>query len=367
MSKRSNESNVYKPKMTGFLMGAVALALLVVILLAATVMILSNSASENEPNDPPAQTTTATPDDKPAATTPPVSTDDPAVTTPPVSTDDPQVPQGPVTPTNPNRVPTKVEATEATVPVLKDAIHEGSLLLFDDTHTYQKDPALLLSRTDMGKLSADKLLSTYGFELIRGNTGNYTVAGSNRFLNAEALYYFNEMMADYAKESSNTDVQVRNAYYYSSDAGDAETMEHSTGYYIDLQIYRANGTYPFNYEPLKSEYYDWFVDNCWKYGFIHVRDTGSYSTFRFIGSAHAAYMNKNGLNLTQYLAAVTVFSYEGDRLKVTDGFGWEWWVYYVKSTADTTSIPVLGDENSYRISGNNTDGYVVAINTACFS
>lgn len=362
MSAHSNDNNVYKPKSTGFLIASFLLVLLIIAVLVSAVLLATSNTNDKE------QTTASTKTDKPAVSTgegtvagsetsSPTGTDDTPETSVPATTDAPD------TPNTPSRTPTKVSPTESTVEAASDAMHEGSLLLLNDKYTYQKDPALLISRSDMGSLTAERRLERYNFELVTGATGNYTVAGSNRFLDKDALYYFNEMTADYVKESGNKDVQVRNAYYYSGT--DKESIEHATGYYLDLQIFRSTGTYPLNYETFKREYYDWFVDNCWKYGYVHVRDTGSYSTFRFVGAAHAAYMNKKGLDLEGYLAEVTQYT-RNSYLQVTDGFGWEWWIYYVKALGETTEIPVIGNEVSYDISGDNLNGYIVAVNTSCF-
>ncbi len=368
MPEHSNDTNVYKPKFTGFLIAAVLLVLLVVVVLISTIFILS-SRSKN-----PAQTTLL-PDN---SQNPVISTDGSITTADPVGTDDPSVStlspdvtDDPDTPDTPSKTPVKVSPTETQVSVSKEAMNEGSLLMLDSTHGYQKDPSLLITRSAMAQLSADKLLQDYGFVKMTGGTGNYVLAGSNRFANSEAVAYFGEMMKDFAAASGHTDVQVRNAYYYTGVAGDEESVEHATGYYLDLEIFRTGkGTYPLNYETMKSEYYDWFIANCWKYGFVHVRDIDrsdeKYSTFRFVGAAHAAVMNKYKFDLSQYLSAITVYTYE-NRMKITDGYGWEWWVYYVKSSGDNTSIPVIGNEHSYRISGNNLNGYVVAINSSCFS
>lgn len=379
MSEHSNGNNVYKPKLTGFLIAAVALLVLVVVLLVSTILILTlgpksgdntqNDSTEsdvlqnNGTQDP--STTTAAPDstDDPDTTDTPDNPDNPDVPIIPDNPDDPDVPSVPV---DPNRVPTKVSPDEITLTLPQSEINEGSLLLLDDDHPYQKDPTTLISRGDMSKLSADKLLENYGFVRVTASSGNYSIKDANIFLNADAYYYFNEMMKDYVKEKGHTDVQIRNAYYYTS-ADDNESVEHATGYYIDLQIFRSNGSYPLNYETMKNDYYNWFVDNCWKYGFVHVRDiAGKYSSFRFVGAAHAAVMNKFGLDHSQYLSAITVYSY-AQPLKVTDGFGWEWWIYYVKSAGELTSFTTLGNEDSYHVSGNNTDGYIIAINTSCFA
>lgn len=362
MSERSN-NNVYRPKFTGFLVAAIALVLLVVALLASTVMILTINSQKDEQTTGPISTAAPTDSSNTTSgtTLPTEETDDPSQTSaPPSVTDDP------VVPTIPSRVPPKVSPDESTITLTADAVNAGSLILLDDDHPYQVDPALMITRTAMGKLSEDELLETYGFERIPNTNSNYMLSSYNCFINSNALYYFKEMMADYVKESGNTDVQLCNGYYCTGDANDIESVEHSTGYYIDLQVHRPEGTYPLNYESMKAAYYDWFIENCWKYGFLHIRDKNNYSSFRFVGAAHAAAMHNSGTNINQYLDAISVYSYE-NRFRVTDGFGWEWWIYYVRSAGDATEIQILGNDQSCFISGDNLSGYVVAINSSCFA
>lgn len=360
MSERSN-NNVYKPKITGFLVAAIALVLLVVALLASTVLILTSRQNSEQTTVPSGTAQPPRTSNTSAQTTPP-----PETTPDPNRTELPDVTGDPVVPANPTRVPTKVAPTESTLTLSSDSLFKGGLILLDDDHPYPIDRSLMITRTAMGKLSAEELRSVYGFERVPNTSDDYMLSSFNCFIDSSALYYFKEMMADYAKETSNTDVQLCNGYYCTGDDDDVESVEHSTGLYIDLQVHRAEGTYPLNYEPFKQSYYDWFIDNCWKYGFIHVRDRNNYSSFRFVGAAHSAAMHNYGFTLNQYLDAISVHSYD-NRFRVTDGFGWEWWIYYVRSAGDATEIPIIGNEQSCYISGDNQSGYVIAINSSCFA
>lgn len=358
MSAR-NENNVYKPKVTGFLIACILLVLLVIVMLGSTIVLLSGRSDTPKETQAPAKT------DAPIGTSGDTTTAAPEVTDGTPTTAAPEGTDTPVTPTTPTRVPAKVSPTESTLSLPLSAQNSGSLLLLDEDHPYQVDLSLMLGRAEMNQLSDAELAETYGFSRVSASSSNYKLSSLHTFLNSDALYYFDEMMADYVKANGNTDVQLLYGYYCEKN-DKIESIEHSTGYYIDLQVHRAEGTYPLNYERFKSEYYDWFVENCWKYGFTHVRDKNNYTTFRFVGAAHAAAMNKYGFGLSEYLSAITVYS-KDNFLRITDGFGWEWRVYYVQATGDNTAVPVMGTEESYDISGNNLNGYIVAINTACFS
>ena len=181
------------------------------------------------------------------------------------------------------------------------------------------------------------------------------------------------MMADLAAVAGSGNVQVRNAYYYDSnltavtDQESLESVEHSTGFVVDLEVNTGNGIYALSHPSQRTQFYDWLIENCWKYGFIHLRDTTNYSSFRYVGIPHAAVMHKDEqMDFATYLTVVTAYNFD-NRLKVTDATGAEWWIYYVKADTETVSIPVLGTEGVYQISGDNNGGFIVAINSAEFA
>jgi len=218
----------------------------------------------------------------------------------------------------------------------------------------------------MSKLTAPYLLLNYNFKNVYGTTnGNYTVrAATGYYLDVDALDNFNKMMEAFATATGHKDVQVRNAYYYDPSE---EVCINATGLAVDLQIYTADKkTYPLKYTPLKAEYYDWFIDNCYKYGFIHIGDTKSstgeelYSSFRYIGAAHASYITANGLTHEAYIDFIKGYKFENRLSFKFDGT--EWWIYYVPGTGEETTIKVIGD--NYSVSGNNIDGFVVAVNAS---
>ena len=73
-------------------------------------------------------------------------------------------------------------------------------------------------------------------------------------------------------------------------------------------------------------------------------------------------MAKNNISLEEYLNVIKANTAQ-DRLVISDDLGKEWWVYYVYSSeGETTDITVFGD--LYSVSGNNTDGFVVTIDTS---
>ena len=354
MSAKSN--NVYKPKMAAFLIATIMLVLVVVVILMATVLILSAGAKD------PAATTPSS-SYIPSVTTPAATTTtkapDTTTTSATTTTKKPDVPEVPDVPAIPGASNVVMEKSQSGL---------GSLVLIDNHHFYTREG--LVGHKTMDATTASKL----GFGALAGNTGHFKLRQGNLFLELSARDAFNQMMADLAAAAGSGDVQIRNAYYYNAaltsitDQDSLESVEHSTGLVVDLEINQEGRIYPLNHPSLKAKFYDWLMENCWKYGYIHVRDIeNKYSTFRYIGIPHAAALHKDAqLNLQTYLTVLTAYNFD-NRMKVTDSNGSEWWIYYVKAENDAVTIPVLGDESVYQISGDNNGGFIVAINSAKFA
>lgn len=250
-----------------------------------------------------------------------------------------------------------------TIQVNSSAINKGALLLVDKNHLIsfrEKFPA----RSELiGNTALQKEL-----DLVRvKGTGDFKTPHSNHFLNENAANYFYDMMEDFVKQNESRDVFLRNAYYcdYSEETPHANV--HATGYAVDLQLMTENGQFSLK---SNSAYYKWFIDNCTKYGFIFVGDTpnsntsSGYSTFRFIGTGHSGCMEIYSMNLEEYLEYITNRTPE-NCIRITDEYGVEWMIYYVKaSSGETTEITVFGDESCYEISGDNKAGFVVTVNAS---
>lgn len=249
------------------------------------------------------------------------------------------------------------------VKVNSSSTNKGALILVNNNKliSYRdKFPArsALIGNTELQK--------ELGLINVRG-TGNFKTPHSNHFLDKNAAEYFYDMMEAFVDQYGSKDIFLRNAYYcdYSEEIPHANI--HATGYAIDLQIMNDRGQYSLK---SNSEYYNWFVDNCYKYGYIFTGDTqntntsSGYSTFRFVGTAHSECMKVYSMDLEQYLSYVTSRTPDSC-LRVTDEYGVEWMIYYVKaSSGETTDVTVFGDESCYEISGDNLGGFVVTINAS---
>ena len=272
---------------------------------------------------------------------------------------------------NPEQNPPAGNKTET---LENSKVYRGPLILLSESSVYSRPIEELITRSSMGKLDANKVRSQYGFiNLSSGHTGDFILKDRNLFLDIETAEALRKMMEAYVAETGHKNIWLRNAYYYDSsedikttpDINEALLNSHAAGISVDLQISTANGQIPLKnaYSGYPgAEYYDWFILNCHKYGFIHEGNTDLYSTFRYVGVAHATYMFKNDISLAAYLTAVKSKTAQ-DRLVISDESGKEWWVYYIKAAeGESTDITVFG--SLYYISGNNTDGFIVTIDTS---
>lgn len=347
-------NNVYKPKMAGFLIATIALIMVVIVILIATILIVAAGGDASVTTDA-------------VNTNPPIHAWDTTITTtaPITPTTTPPTTTGSQTPsTTPDIVIPGADSVEM------DAakVRQGALVQIDKSHFYTRDG--LVPRSEMNSTAATIL----GFTRI-GSEQGYKLSSNTLYLDSTALEHFKDMMQDLYEVTGTGIVQIRNAYYYNAtytaitDQDSLEAAEHATGYFVDLEI-NDSGLYALNHTKYKEHYYDWLVENCWKYGFYHHRDTGKYSTFRYIGIAHAAALhNEAGLSFDTYLASLTAYKLDGDKKKVIDSEGNEWWIYYheADNSAQTVYVPVLGDPEHYQVSGDNKGGFIVAVNTAQFA
>ncbi len=247
----------------------------------------------------------------------------------------------------------------------------GPLLQLDDQHLYKMPVEKLISRSAMSGLTAGQLLRDYNFvSLFNGHNGNFILKDRNLFLDKEVSDALYAMMDAYVNEIGHKDIYLRNAYYYDKTEDDKNTPDvneallnpHALGTAIDIQIQTPSG----GQLPLKNsfagypraEYYDWFIDNCHKFGFIHAGDTTNYSSFRYIGVPHSTYIYEKNLTFDKYLSEIRGFDYNNKRPITVNGTSW--WVYYVKADeAETTLVPVIGTK--YSISGDNAGGFIVTV------
>ena len=144
--------------------------------------------------------------------------------------------------------------------------------------------------------------------------------------------------------------------------------EHESGYSLDVSLYE---------DGVQSDYdgtgdYSWIDENCDHYGYIlrYAADkaeiTGIQAEpwhYRYVGEPHATYMKENNLCLEEYLTQLKDYTPD-NRLQIVNWDGEIYEVYYVAAdmAADSTYVLVPPDQD-YTISGNNSDGFIITVDT----
>ena len=241
-----------------------------------------------------------------------------------------------------------------------------------ENYRYEKLDNKLISSGDLVLVNSDhKFEGTVGetdtlYQYLFNDNGMQVMYASTTVLEADGR------VSEYYASTSDGTVMI----YSTMDTPDGSAPEFdecATGLTFDLLTYdQATGSYPtFTGEGT----YSWITANAWKYGLVlrypadKTDKTGNAfvsNHFRYLGVPHTEIMSQNGLCLEEYLEFIKDYSFEKPYSVLSED-GNSYSVYYVKQGKDrTTKVPVpqdaSGNDYSYEISGNNYDGFVVAVN-----
>ena len=252
-----------------------------------------------------------------------------------------------------------------TVEIENTKLSEGPLILVNQSHKYTTD-------------ITDELENVFNYNQQEGNTTNwYGLIDIDEYLKKEALDAFNAMYKDYYEAlrvggivltktfvDAETQQKKYDAEYESADAGKRPYMqsgghsEHQTGLAFNLKAPEAS--------------LSWFVDNCWKYGFVLRYPEGKESVtyikdelnhFRYVGVPHALYMKLNKLVMEEYLGLLETKT-NTSRLKLDVGTSDKYETYACKAEEGAVTkitVPAESSGWSYMVSGNNNGYFVVTI------
>lgn len=273
-------------------------------------------------------------------------------------------------------VPEENEEVYDTVIKKQSDLSSGTLALVNQDHEYvfpENESGLVKMADDM-------------------NRDNYKLAYMTYLLDPEALSEFNRMMQDFHGVHQANDVTVYEAYKSYSAQNDSYTKagasssdilindnyipagasEHHTGYALDLILVNGSSITKFD----GTGDYEWITKNCYKYGFIlrypeHKEEETKMAYqpahFRYVGIPHSYIMNEKDYSLEEYISELKQYDFNGEHLKYSLN-GNDYQIYYVKSTADSTSVPVVADpDKKVVISGNNEDGFIVTVKSKSVS
>ncbi len=383
------------------------------IILFALVMLTLFAVASCGTEKKPAETT-----ETPSASLPVItlSTTEAPITTDPITTDEPVVSTtvfsettAPVT-TNPF---VSVEAPELTIPesvlvltppevtsfeyyalppiwvqeevVLKetltrDDIYRGTLLLINNDYPVRNE----------ADLAENYLKEIYGNRAKKDGNSVYWLVDNQLKANEAVIDALNEMFSAYYDEAGEDFVRLtvytayrssaeQQAIYdkqyktYGEDTSEYVPMAGHSDYQAGLSVFfkhSANGlTYEMSSQEAKPAL-DWLKKNAYKYGFVFryptdkaditgISDENAQYQLRYVGKAHALFMNEFNLCLEEYIPFLKTFKY-GENHLLMYFIGTVYETFYVESEEDVTEIRLALDA-VYEVSGNNADGFFVTI------
>ena len=255
------------------------------------------------------------------------------------------------------------------VSVSNEDVHAGDLILVNtDTAYVEENPTEIVSIYDH-------------------KTDNYHVSGTETSLRQPALDALNQMLDAFYVATGHQDMIVISGYRTTQqqqelyDADLAETgeqtstrvalpghSEHESGYALDFSLYTDGVQYDYD----GTGEYAWINENCAHYGYVlrYAEDkqetTGIQAEpwhYRYVGQPHATYMMENNVCLEEYLTLLKNYTAD-EPLSITNWAGEIYQVYYVATDTSTDSTYVMVPPDAkYTISGNNSDGFIVTVDT----
>lgn len=236
---------------------------------------------------------------------------------------------------------------------------EGTLILINGTHTY--DATLASGLISMGE------------NMPKASTGGnmYQLSTFSQKLNRDALMAFNKMMTDFYAAKKDTQILVNSSYRTAEEQSSLSIpvgqSDHHSGYLVSLRYMNSKT----QAVALSDEYYRWFGENAYKYGFVIRYPEGKESqtgvsdyknALRYVGIPHAYYMHQNNLCLEEYVELLKQnYLFEaGEHLRFTTDGGTTYEIYYVPAPGELTSVPIPKNY-SYEISGTNDSGFVITV------
>lgn len=213
-------------------------------------------------------------------------------------------------------------------------------------------------------------------------TDSYNVRDKEVLLQEHVMEHLNSMLDDFSAESGLRTINVVAGYrsyeyqqtlYDASAAANGEEhaakyvaapggSEHHTGLAVDLGIYYTDSGVSEEFTGTGD--FAWIDENAWKYGFVQRYESGKEDItaineepwhFRYVGLPHAQIIVDNDFCLEEYLDYLKGFPFDGEHLNV-ESQGQKYEIYFCKGF--DVYVP---KDNSYDISGNNVDGFIVTV------
>lgn len=246
-----------------------------------------------------------------------------------------------------------------------EEIHKGELILVNNEHEY-----IFPDDESSQLICLDEVKNDF-----------YKIKDINISMNKLAAKALNSMMSGFFQEKSNKDIMITGAYISKNQQNlmynqalensikitKGGYSEHHTGLAVDMSIYsEKENLKPFS--PVGK--YEWIKENCTKYGFVRryppeksditgIKD--HFEHFRYVGIPHAYYMTENNLTLEEYIELLKNYTF-GNKSLSFSCYSKNYEVYYIKAKSSGGNVDVyVPSTNSYTISGNNVDGFIITV------
>ena len=261
----------------------------------------------------------------------------------------------------------------------KDDIYRGSLLLVNNDYPVRNEAEL-----------AEGLKELYGSRAKKDGNSVYWLVDNQLKANEAVIDALNEMFSAYYDEAGEDFVRLtvytayrssaeQQAIYdkqyktYGEDTSEYVPMAGHSDYQAGLSVFFKHTQNGLTYEMSSKEAkpaLDWLKKNAYKYGFVFrypadkaditgISDENAQYQLRYVGKAHALFMNEFNLCLEEYIPFLKTFKY-GENHLLMYFIGTVYETFYVESEEDVTEIRLALDA-VYEVSGNNADGFFVTI------
>ena len=236
-----------------------------------------------------------------------------------------------------------------------DDVYKGELILVNNDNRYTFPTGV-------------SLLRIYDNMTTKPNGNTIYRPVSNEYkLQADTLQALNAMMYTHYEYDDAATFAISSAYRTMEDQEALNSSvqpgysDHHTGYCVAIQYAdRSN---------LESDH--WLYQNCYKYGFVvrypegkeSITDVSDYKhCFRYVGVAHATYMEQNDLCMEEYLDLLkNTYNSSAKRLPIAAADGVSYEVYYIAASGQDLTTFDIPSNYSYTVSGDNRSGFIVTV------
>ena len=242
---------------------------------------------------------------------------------------------------------TKIPQGYTTTTLEAAQLTSGDLLLIDDTHPFAgTTPTTVLfdGHETRPKTDAGTIIYSIG--------GRFDLSATD-----ETVRAFNKMISDfYADEKNGKDDNLYISAAYNINSANQAGEMFKLGTVIGLKYYVNYNEDATNIQSIYNvEKYKWIYDNAAKYGFVRASALeGEEHIFRYVGVAHATYMDNNDKTLAEYLEILKSRSASKPLSVTVDNASYN--MYY-----SATAEAVVPTKYSYTVSGDNMNGYIITV------